>query len=160
MNGRFVGVDNWDYLYNKMAHNHDYLRFYYEYWTTEIETYTDSEGNTKTRTKRVHHDGWTDNPYRSDNTGRVRLYHHMYYGYKLIYKDGKYKLEESPLVNDIREIIFEYPYFSEDCVTTVYEEFKFKKRELGSLSPYDDFNPYGQPDLSNKELYPTDGRTR
>ena len=143
-----------------MAHHHDYLRFYYEYWTTEIETYTDSEGNTQTRTKRVHHDGWTDNPYHSDNTGRVRLYHHMYYGYNLVYKKGKYRLEQSPLANDVREIIFEFPYFSEDCVTTVYKEYYFNKYILGSLSPEDDFNPFKQPDLGNKKLYPTSGRTR
>lgn len=158
LNGRFVGVDNWDYLYFQMAHHHDYLMFYWERWEREERKYTDEDGNEHTDYELVHYDDWTDNPYHPDNTGDVKLYHHMYYGYKLVYKDGKYKLEESPLVDDIREIIFEYPYFSEDCVTTVYEEFKFKKRELGSLSPYDDFNPFKQPDLSNKELYPTNGR--
>ena len=160
LNGKFLGTDNWDYLYFQMAHHHDYLRFYYEYWTTEIETYTDSDGNTQTRIKNVHHDGWTDNPYKSDNTGKVRLYHHKYYGYRLVCEEGKYRIEKSPLVDDIREIIDEYPYFDEDCVTTVYETFKFKKRELGNLTIYDDFNPFKQPDLANKELYPVSGRSR
>lgn len=158
LNGRFVGVDNWDYLYFQMAHHHDYLMFYWYREEKETKIIENEDGSTETTEVIEEYDGWTDNPYHPDNTGDVKLYHHMYYGYKLVYKDGKYKLEESPLVNDIREIIFEYPYFSEDCVTTVYKEFRFNEYILGSLSPDDDFNPYRQPDLSNKELYPTNGR--
>ena len=57
------------------------------------------------------HDGWTDNPDYAHNTGKVRLYHHRYFGYKVLREDNKFKLERSPAVDDVRTIISEYPYF-------------------------------------------------
>lgn len=135
-----------------MATHHDYLLFYYEYTTVESYTTTDSDGNVEIKTRTVHHDGWHSNPYDSDNTGKTRLYHHRYYGYRIVYKDGKFKVEQSPLVDDIREIINEYPYFSENCVTTVYEQFRFSEWELPYLSP-EDFDIFVGPDLENKTLH-------
>ena len=155
--GLFEGLNNWEYLYNEMASHHDYLMFYYEYYTTEIYTTTDDEGNITTHTQQVYHDGWHSNPYDSDNTGKTRLYHHRYYGYRVIYKDGKFKLEKSDAVDDVREIINDYPYFSEGCVEEVYEQFRFYKSELPFLSP-EDFDTFNQPDLENKNLYT--GKTR
>ena len=146
-NGLFDGITNWDYLYNEMASHHDYLRFYYHYTTTETYTTTDSNGKTVVRTRTKTHSGWTDNPNRSHNTGKTRLYHHKYYGYRIIYENGKFKLEKSPLVDDIRDIIYEYPYFNEDCIEEVYEEYTFGKHELEYLSPTD-FNVFKGPDLS------------
>ena len=55
--GLFLGRDNWDYLYKVMAAQEDYLEFFYEYDTVETYTETDSEGNTKIKTKVVHHEG-------------------------------------------------------------------------------------------------------
>lgn len=147
----FEGANNWDYLYNQMATHHDYLEFYYYYTTVETYTTTDSNGNTETHTRTVVHSGWHKNPYDSDNTGRTRLCHHRYYGYRIVNKNGKFKLEESPAVDDIREIIDEYPYFQEDCVTIVREEFKFHRSELPHLSP-EDFDVFTGPDLDHKEL--------
>lgn len=155
----FEGVNNWDYLYNRMANNHDYLMFYYEYYTTETYTTTDSDGKTTTHTRTVHHDGWHSNPNDSDNTGKTRLYHHRYYGYRIIFENGKFKVEKSPEVDDIREIINEYPYFSEDCDTVVYETFKFNRRELKYLSP-EDFDTFVNPDLDNTSLELGEGRNR
>lgn len=148
----FDGVSNWNYLYYVMSCQKDYLKFYYEYDTIETYTTTDSDGKVTTHTRTVHHDGWTTNPNRSDNTGKTRLYHHKFYGYRVIYNNGIYKLEKSPLVDDIREIIFEYPYFSEKCVSLVYEQFKFKRSELKNLS-VDDFDTFNHPDLTNASLY-------
>lgn len=150
-NKLFEGVDNWNYLYNKMAGNHDYLRFYYEYDTVETYTETDSKGNTVVKTRTVHHDGWTSNPNDSNNTGKTRLYHHRYFGYKVVYKDGRFSLEKSPLVDDIREIIYEYPYISESCESEVSQTFKFSRYELKYLSP-DDFDVFDHPDLSNRSV--------
>jgi len=155
----FDGKTNWDYLYNQMATHHDYLKFYYEYTTVETYTELDSKGNPTTKTRMVHHDGWHTNPNDLDNTGKTRLYHHRYYGYRVIYKDGKFKLEQSPAVDDIREIINDYPYFSEKCVTEVYETFKFNKRELRYLSP-DDFDTFIAPDLENPNLDTGNSRIR
>ncbi len=157
--GLFDGETNWRYLYNEMATHHDYLMFYYEYTTTETYTTTDSDGNTSVHTRTVTHTGWTDNPNDINNTGKTRLYHHKYYGYRIIYENGKFKAEKSPIVDDIREVIEEYPYFSEDCVTEVFETFKFKRRELRELSP-EDFTVFTGPDLDNPNLDTGQARER
>ena len=157
--GLFVGKDNWDYLYNQMATHHDYLEFYYEYWTDEVRTRTNSEGEIETYTERVHHSGWHTNAKDSDNTGETRLYHHRYIGYRVVYNNGKYKLEQSRAVDDIREIIDDYPYFKENCITKVYETFRFNRRDLPSLRP-EDFDVFTGPDLTNTSLYNAKKRIR
>ena len=151
LDGTFDGVTNWDYLFYQMANHHDYLKYYWEYWTTQTYTVTDSNGKTSVKTRRVRHSGWGTNPNYSANTGEVRLYHHRYFGYKVVLEDGKYKLRKSRAVDDIREIIYEYPYFSEDCITKVYSEYRFNKNELSNLSP-EDFNVFEGPDLSSSKL--------
>lgn len=156
-NSLFTGEDNWDYLYYKMSHLHDYLKFYYEYDTIETRTTTDSEGNVKTETYTVHHDGWTENPNNPDNTGRTRLFHHKYFGYRIVRKNGRFTLEKSPLVDDIREIIDEYPYIGESCATEVYEEFRFSRWELDELRP-EDFDTFDQPNLESHELLPGENK--
>lgn len=155
----FEGTANWKYLYNEMATHHDYLMFYYEYYTTEYYTTTDSDGNTTTHTRIVRHDGWHNNPNDYDNTGKTRLYHHRYYGYRIVYENGKFQVEKSPAVDDIRQIISDYTYFTEDCITKVYETFNFKRSELPSLSP-EDFDTFIGPDLENKSLESDNVRIR
>ena len=145
------GIDNFDYLYNIMANHHDYLMFYYEYYTTEVYTTTDEDGHVEMHTKRVRHDGWHSNPYDSDNTGDVRLYHHRYSGYRIVNKNGNFVIESSPLVDDIRYVLEDYPYFNDYCVHEVYEKFKFKRSELKNLSP-EDFDVFEGPDLSKHGL--------
>ena len=150
--GLFNARDNWDYLYYEMSHVHDYLEFYYEYDTTETYTETDSKGNVTVHTRTVHHDGWHTNAKDSDNTGKTRLYHHRFYAYRVNYVDGKFVLEQSPAVDDIREVLDEYPYVCEEGITKVYETFKFARRELPYLSP-SDFTTFDHPDLSNTTPY-------
>ena len=151
-NGLFVGEDYFNYLYQLMASKHDYLKFYYEYETTEVYTETDSKGNTTMHTRTVTHSGWHDNPNDSDNTGKTRLYHHRYYGYRITCIDGKFQLERSPLVDDVRQILGEYPYVCENCVEEVYEQFKFSRSELRYLDP-NEFDTFAQPDLGNSTPY-------
>jgi len=158
-NDLFDGVTNWEYLYHKMATYHDYLEFYYHYTTTETYTTTDSNGKTQVKTRTVTHNGWTTNPNRAHNTGRTRLYHHRYYGCRIIYKDGKFRVEKSQAVDDIREIINDYPYFSEDCISMVYEEYRFDRYELDRLSP-NDFDVFTGPDLENKNIITTKVKTK
>lgn len=144
----FDGKENFPYLYSVMAGCHDYLMFYYEYTTVETYVTTNSKGKTETHTRTVHHSGWTNNPYDSNNTGKTRLYHHKFYGYRIINENGKYSLKKSPLVDDIRDIIDEYPYYYENCIDEVYKEFRFSKLQLPSLSP-NDFDIFDHPDLTN-----------
>ncbi len=149
----FEGADeeNFQYLYKLMASNHDYLMFYYEY--EEIEEYTekDSDGEEHTYTRTIHHDGWHSNPYDSDNTGKTRLYHPRYYAYRILFDEEKqefYLDKRSQLVDDIRKVLPEYPYTSENCVEEVYETYYFPNRELPYLRP-EDFDRFEHPDLSN-----------
>ena len=152
LRGLFDGVTNWDYLYNRMASVHDYLEFYYEYDTVEVRTRTNADGETETYTETVHHSGWHKNANDFDNTGRTRLCHHRFYGYVVVLNNGKYQLVRSPLVDDIRYIIDNYPYFDETCTEIVSKEFKFKKRELKYLAP-EDFDIFEGPDLTTKDIH-------
>lgn len=147
----FDGKENWDYLFNLMKTNHDYLKFYYEYTTTETYTTTDDEGNRKTHKRTVYHDGWTRNPNYEHNTGKTRLYHPQYVGYRIINNNGKYIKEKSKPVDDIREIIEDYPYFYEDCIEETYVTFKFKRRELKNLRA-EELSSFPQPDLTTNEI--------
>ncbi len=142
----FDGKKNWGYLYNGMSECHDYLEFYYHY-TTE-ESYTDDDGDTHYETK--HHSGWTDNPYHRGVTGEVALNHYRFYSYKIEYKNGKYVKTESPLVDDIRDVLDEYPYVHKYFAKTVYKSFMFNTSQLPYLKA-SDFNYFTGPDLSNKE---------
>lgn len=148
----FDGESNWDYLFNEMASYHDYLMFCYEYYVNETYTTTDSEGNVEVKTRRVKKYDWHDNPYSLDNTGEVRFYHHRFSGYRVVRKNNKFVLEKSPYADDIREIIYEYPYFSESPVTEVYTTYYYSPFELGSLK-VEDFDDYKSPDLECEDLY-------
>lgn len=150
-NGLFEGSNNWEYLFNLMANQEDYLEFYYEYTTIEKYTTTDENGEEVEHQKEVVHKGWTKKPNYAHNTGKIRLYHHQFYGFKLIYENDKFKLESSPLVDDIRDVIAEYPYFDEFCVTKIYKEFKFAPAKLKYLTP-NDFDVFESPDLENPNL--------
>ncbi len=165
-NGLFKGKDNWNYLYKLMCNHPDYLMFYYYYETTQYinhyKTVKDADGNEHeeldyVEIKKIPHDGWTTNPYNSDNTGKVKIVHTRYYGYR-IYEDKnkKFILQRSPYVDDIRSIMEDYPYYSANYSSDGIQEFekqiprKFSKRELPNLKP-SDFNYFTSPDLSNKK---------
>ena len=51
----------------------------------------------------------------------------------LMTKDGKYTKEESPLVDNINDIIDEYPYYSSNCVVTTQKEYDFPKEDVASI---------------------------
>jgi len=144
-NDLFEGKTNWNYLYNFMANQHDYLEFYYHY-TTE-ESYTDDDGDTHYETR--HHRGWTTDPWHRGVTGELNLCHHRFYGYKIVYKNGKYVQEQSRLVDDVRDIMNEYPYFSKDCAKVVTKGYYLPTVRLDTLKP-SDFNYFTGPDLTNK----------
>lgn len=146
----FDGVENFDYLYNKMAYNYDYLEFEYKYETRETIEIKDDEGNViDTKEKVETHYDWHKDQYDFDNTGKVRLCHKQYFGYSVEEKNGKWYVERSPYVDDYREILEYYPYVNEDCSTTVTKEHNlsfFKSREVTTEDFYYDF---GHPDLEN-----------
>ena len=150
-----INDENWPYLYNFMASKHDYLEFYYHYTTTS--TTTDSDGNTHTSTDS--HSGWTDDPTHRGVTGEVRLYHYRFYGYKIVQKDGRYVRKESGLVDDLRDICKQYPYFAVDCSKIVYTDYYYSDTSKLRYLRASDFNYFKGPDLSNRS-YPSDNKTK
>lgn len=120
--------DNWYYLHSIMSTKRDYLEYKTEYGA------------------------WTMDPNHSTNTGEVRIRHMKYFGYRIVYKDGKYIREKSPLADDIREILDEYPYFSPNCYESVYKYFTFSKEQLPYLN-MNEFDDFKQPDFDNWNYY-------
>jgi len=132
----FKGEDNWEYLYNVMASKHDYVEYCYRY--------DDGFG---------YQDRWIpSNKERVDYSGKVRVYHYRFCGHRIIYKDGKWIDERSPFVDDIREIIDDYPYFQLDPYMVVHKDYTVKKSDIPKTF-LDDVDEFTGPDLENKELY-------
>jgi len=129
----FKGDENWDYLFEFMQKHPDYLEFHYHY--------DDGESTS---------DSWYSNRSYA-NADNVRVRHYKYFGYRIVKKDGKFVRERSPLVDDIRDIIDEYPYFCPDCYKSVYKEYKFKYSEIKNVK-LQDIDEFPQPDLSNPSL--------
>ena len=145
----FEGRPNWKYLFNMMQRkSKDYLEFYYHYTTTS----TIKSGKSYV-TQTHHHRGWDTDPTHRGVTGDVRLCHNKYYGYKVVLKNGKYERIQSPLVDDFRDIIDEYPYFDNTCYETVYKEYDFTKDTsiLRKLN-VKDFDYFDGPDLTNSDI--------
>ena len=149
----FNGLDNFDYLYYEMANNHDYLEYYYEYTTTETYTTTDSKGNVTIHTRTVTHSGWTKNQNYSNNTGKVRLCHHKYSAYKINYENGRPTLERSPYVDDIREVLQDYPYVKEDNSEVFSTTYRYTRSESKELKVEYFYDVNSHPDLSNTTPY-------
>ena len=127
----FKGTDNWDFLYSIMVAKQDYLEYssnedIFEYWVKQ-------------------------KPAKRHFTGNVRVTHYQYCGHKLTYKDGKWVNERSPFVDDIRDIIDEYPYFEIDCYRQVQKEYYTNKDALDTIT-LEDFDEFTRPDLSNTSM--------
>ena len=148
----FEGIYHWNYLYSLMYRHQDYIRFENKsYENVEIEVY-DKEGNRGTKHVLIPTTTYKEKHYAPDNTGVVRIYHHLFYGYKVEEIDGQLQLIKSPLVDDIREILEEYPYYTENCFEVVTKDIEFTPSTLGFLSA-DSFTCFNHPDLENKSMY-------
>ena len=148
----YNGEDNWPYLFAVMKSNPDFLEFYYEYTTIETYTTTDSKGHTQTHTRTVHHDGWHKNAKDGDNTGKVRVGHYRYHGFRVIQKNGKYERQKSRSVDDIRDIIYDYPYFEDDPRDLVYSYHHCNKRDLPKLTPASFASDFNHPRLDTTDI--------
>ncbi len=149
----FYGPDNWTFLYKLMASKKDYLEYYYEYTTDDYISSTDEDGNENGYWTTTTHTGWTTNPKDINNTGKIRVCHHRFYGYDIVYdcKTKTYGRVQGPLKDDVRDFMKDYPYFEEDCVKVVKKEHKVNKKDLTTVKPQD-FNDFKGPDLLNTEL--------
>ncbi len=143
----FDGRENIDFINYQIKKNRDYMQFYYSYQDTYEEK--DENGNTVTKTKNYF--GWTTDPWHRGVTGWVQVYHKRYYSYNLVSNGNEFELQRSEAVDDIREIINEYPYMSESTNTVVTEDFNFYPHELPYLV-LEDFDPFYTPTVENNPL--------
>lgn len=143
----FEGIDNIDYVHHQIKTNRDYMEFYYEYEETYYEE--DEDGNKVKKTRE--YSGYTTNPRHRGVTGKTVVYHTRYYAYSLIYKDGNLELEKSPSVDDVREVLTEYPYISENTKHQVSQTFYFSRFELPYLD-LEEFDPFYTPTVENNPL--------
>ena len=146
----FTAEDNWETIYNFMVTRKDYLEFYY-YYTTE-EDYWDGDGNYRPET--VSHSGWSTNPNCRGATGDVHLNHFRFFAYKIVYENGKYVKYKSPDVDDIRQVVDNYPYISADCTSIYYRAYKYNVSDLPKLKVSDFDGVFTGPDTSTNEMHP------
>lgn len=156
----FIGKENWDYLYNLMASNQDYLEYYYEIPTTQVYKSRNSYGKIVTNEREYMQTGWHASPDSAFNTGDVRVCHHKYFGYAIERKNGKLELVKSPLVDDIREIISDFPFVCENCYEIVYEDYVFDKSDLDKITTNDLTTSFSYPNLENKRIHTGKMRVR
>ena len=156
----FIGKENWDYLYNLMASNQDYLEYYYVMDNIQIYDGKDVYGRTIKKKMKHHYEGWHTVPDIIYNTGDVRVCHHKYFGYAIERKNGKLELVKSPLVDDIREIISDFPFVCENCYEIVYEDYVFDKSDLDKITTNDLTTSFSYPNLENKNIHTGKMRVR
>ena len=111
--------DNLDLILESQEKNKDYMEYRYRYIFMQPIPHTRKIGKVTTTyftyIPMTRH-SWTSNPNHSRLTGEQRLCHYVYIGYKIEKNEkGKYVLIPSDYVDDIREIMDEYPY-----ITTKY----------------------------------------
>ena len=143
----FDGKENIDFINYQIKQNTDYLKFYYYY----EDTYYKKTKNGNTIAKTEKHSGWTTNRYQRGVTGETRVYHTRYYAYKLVFENGKLKVKKSRPVDDVREILNEYPYISEDSNGEVHETFYFSRYDVLNVN-VKDITPFYTPTVENNPL--------
>ncbi len=115
------GASNIEYLDSLMKRNQNYTEYHYYYSKKRIVT-TSTGKFVQTYAIPNIHTGWTTDENHEGLDGQTREKKYMYYGYRIINKDGKWIRERSPLVDDYKEIIDEYPYFSLNCYELITKE--------------------------------------
>lgn len=110
-----------DFLYRQMKDNaHDTMKFYYEYYTYEEVTKTESDGTKTTETQKTLHDGWSTNPNHHHNTGDIRIYHTRFKLSKVVKENGKLTVKEI-VVDDPQKYWDEYNYFKYPTYPTLFK---------------------------------------
>ena len=115
-NDLFRIEDNKEYISNITETQEDYKEYRYSYYYLIPIPVIHSTGKTTFTTyyyipKAVH--SWTSNPDKNNLTGEERICHYVYYGYKIIQKDGNYELEKSNPVDNLNELPEGYDYIKE-----------------------------------------------
>ena len=145
--GLLNGQENIEFLYHQINTHRDYLEYYY------YEEIVNPKYNDKGEFEGVDitvDEGWTTNKHHSNLTGKVRINHTRYYGYKIVLDNqtNKLKLINSHYVDDPRDIIDEYPYVGFSTTTTVQDTQNYSPGIVSFLD-VEDITPFITPDKIN-----------
>lgn len=117
-NGLVRIEDNLDIISTQMEENKDYLEYEYSFINYEKKPIANIVGgvlHVSLVNMPFEDFAWTNNANHDNLTGRQRLCHYVYTGYKIeIDERGNYVLIPSEEVDDIREIADEFPYIKQD----------------------------------------------
>lgn len=137
--------DNLDVILSKQEQNQDYIeyRYSYTYYQPISHSYTVNKSTYIYYTyKPMTRYSWTSDPNHRNLTGEQRLCHYVYTAYKIDKNEkGKYVLIPSNEVDNIKEVMDEYPYIKE-------KYYKIVNPKNGYDLDYED----GQEELSPEEL--------
>ncbi len=115
--------DNLDYVVNTQEAQHDFTEYRYRYTHLQPIPHFRKIGkvtSTYFTYIPVTRYSWTSDPNHSRLTGETRLCHYVYRAYKVGKNEkGKYVMIESPYVEDLREVMDEYPYMKKEFYTIV-----------------------------------------
>lgn len=162
--------DNLDVILNTQEQNVDYTEYRYRYTYMQPIPHTRKVGKTTTTYFTyipVTRYSWTSNPNHSRLTGETRLCHYVYVAYKIEKNEkGKYVLIPSEQVDDIREVMDEYPYISKKYIKVVningeevdYEDGKeeeLTEEEQNRIEEYEESQPTAYNEEKGKTLTKT-----
>lgn len=162
--------DNLDVILNTQEQNVDYTEYRYRYTYMQPIPHTRKVGKTTTTYFTyipVTRYSWTSNPNHSRLTGETRLCHYVYVAYKIEKNEkGKYVLIPSEQVDDIREVMDEYPYISKKYIKVVningeevdYEDGKeeeLTEEEQNRIEEYEESQPTAYYEEKGKTLTKT-----
>ncbi len=136
--------DNIDYVVETQEAQQDFTEYRYRYTYLMPIPHTRKVGNTTstyfTYIPIIRY-SWTTNPNHSRLTGETRVCHYVYKAYKVGQNEkGKYIMIESPYVDDMRDVMDEYPYMKKSFHTIVTKD--------GEVADYEDGK---EEDLSEEE---------
>ena len=162
--------DNLELINSIQESQDDYIEYRYSYTHLQPIPHTRKVGKTTTtyftyipRTRY----SWTSDPNHSRLTGETRLCHYVYVAYKIEKNEkGKYVLIPSEQVDDIREVMDEYPYISKKYIKVVningeevdYEDGKeeeLTEEEQNRIEEYEESQPTAYYEEKGKTLTKT-----
>lgn len=122
-NDLYIIQNNIDEIRQMASEKHDQTEYRYSYKQTILIPQIRKVGKVTTVTQMpyvVTNYSWTTDANHPNLTGEQREVHHMYQGYKIeVNEKGEYEIIASSFVENIEDLLPEYPYVSSDFIKTV-----------------------------------------
>lgn len=125
-NDLYIIQNNIDEMRQMASEKHDQTEYRYSYKQTILIPQIRKVGKVTTVTQMpyvVTNYSWTTDANHPNLTGEQREVHHMYRGYKIQKNEkGKYEIIASDLVENIEDLLPEYPYVSSEFIVAAYAD--------------------------------------